>query len=203
MGNRGRFGKYGDIKRKGNLRAARMYHLAPKGHKKAQIGELTAKKGQWEKGTGVLVRPGRDEDARFVRALSQRAFKRYGDYGDVIVKWLESGVAETLMVVRHGRRAGFAMIGNTAGLGAPSNRQELLAIAVQEHERGKGVGSGLLDEIIGLAKSKGTDELVLHTGSDNVAAIRLFQKNGFEVVGLKKAFYPRGQDAIVMKLKIL
>lgn len=203
MGKRGRFGKYGDIKRVGKLRATRMHPLASKGHKKAQIGEPAPKRGQWEKGTGVLVRPGREEDAPFVRALSQRAFKRYGDYGDVIVQWLGSGVAETLMAVRYGRPTGFAMIGKTPGLVDPPTRLELLAIAVQERERRKGVGSWLLGEIIGLAKDKGAHELILHTGSDNMAAIRLFQKNGFEVVGLKKAFYPRGQDAIVMMLKIL
>lgn len=202
MGNRGRFGKYGDIKRVAKLRAARMHPLAPKGPKRPQVGEPALQKGEWGKGTGILVRPGRKEDAGFVRALSERAFKLYGDYGDVIAQWLESGVAETLMAVRHGRPMGFAMIGKSAELGTQCNRLELLAIAVQERERRKGLGSRLLREIIRLAKNRGADELMLHTGSDNTAAIRLFQKNGFEVVGLRKAFYPRGQDALVMR-KIL
>ncbi|RLB26727.1 MAG: hypothetical protein DRG71_01485 [Deltaproteobacteria bacterium] len=203
MGNRGRFGKYGDIKRVAKLRDARKRPFSSLRPKESNAKERVLSQRKLHKIRGIEVRPGHNEDAEFVRALSERAFEKYGDYGDVIAKWLESGVGEAVVGLREGRACGFAMIGTTAELGALPGRFELLAIGVVESERRKGIASRLLKEVLALAKTRGGKELLLHTGSDNTAAIRLFQKAGFEVIGVKKGFYPRGQDAIVMRIEIL
>ena len=199
MGNRGRFGKYGDIKRVEKLRAGRMRPFPFSGPRQSRSAERVVPQSGLRRTRYVELRPGNQRDTEFVRWLSELAFGRYGDYGGVITHWLESGVGETVIAVWRDRPAGFAMIGKTADSASAEARFELLAIAVKESLRRKGIGSRLLEEIISTAQSRGARELVLHTGTDNIAAIKLFQKAGFEVVGLRKAFYPRGQDAIVMR----
>jgi len=172
-------------------------------YKKSKAKERVLSQRKFGKMRDIELRRGHRQDAEFIRTLSGRAFEKYGDYGDVIGKWLESGMAETVIALREGKACGFAMIGTMAELGPLCSRFELLAIAVVECERRKGIASRLLKEVLALAKTRGGKELLLHTGSDNTVAIKLFQKAWFEVVGLKKRFYPRGQDAIVMTAEIL
>ena len=45
-------------------------------------------------------------------------------------------------------------------------------------------------------------ELFLHTAKDNLAALRLFRKNGYHARCIKGVFYPAGQDAVFMSKRI-
>ncbi len=54
-------------------------------------------------------------------------------------------------------------------------------VAVAEGARRRGVGSALLDEVDGLARSRGIDRVDLSAWSFNEPARRLFEKRGFAV----------------------
>ncbi len=45
----------------------------------------------------------------------------------------------------------------------------------------------------------GVDRLILHTALDNLPGRALFKRHGFAACGVKKAFYPEGQDALMME----
>lgn len=63
-----------------------------------------------------------------------------------------------------------------------SHRSEI-SIGVLKQYWGKGIASRMLEELITRAKDKGTEALQLEVLSDNIRAIRLYGKFGFEHVG--------------------
>lgn len=76
---------------------------------------------------------------------------------------------------------------------------ELLNIAVLPDLRGRGVAQALLEELY--TRMQGLPELFLEVAESNLPAQRLYEKNGFSVVGRRKGFYG-GEDALVMRKQI-
>lgn len=62
---------------------------------------------------------------------------------------------------------------------------------------GRGVGSALVDAVIGLASSVGCARLTLVTTNDNLNALRFYQKRGFRL----RALCPGAVDAARRELK--
>ena len=87
-------------------------------------------------------------------------------------------------------------------LWAPDEGQ-ITNIAVSPDFRRRGFGEQILQALILLAKEKGALQLVLEVRASNEAAITLYEKSGFLMVGRRKAFYraPR-EDALVMVLSL-
>jgi ribosomal protein S18 acetylase RimI-like enzyme len=54
-----------------------------------------------------------------------------------------------------------------------------LAMAVVPNYRGKGIGSKLLSEFLTVAKQNGIQQINLSCRTDNVAAMRLYERHGF------------------------
>jgi ribosomal protein S18 acetylase RimI-like enzyme len=54
-------------------------------------------------------------------------------------------------------------------------------IHVDETYRNRGIGKQLLSSVENLAKSKGYGALYIHAEGDNDGAIRLYQKEGYEI----------------------
>ncbi|MEH6941054.1 GNAT family N-acetyltransferase [Bacillus sp. JJ722] len=62
-----------------------------------------------------------------------------------------------------------------------------LGIVVQKDYQGKGVGSQIIQQLIDWTKSNGiTTRIQLDTRCDNVGAVELYQKFGFEIEGCLK-----------------
>lgn len=89
--------------------------------------------------------------------------------------------------------AGLAVVGRRGDYEA-----SIHTIGVEPEHQGKGVGTALLMALLARA-----DELAapvfLEVRTDNVAAITLYERHGFERVGLRKRYYqPSGADAYTM-----
>ena len=56
----------------------------------------------------------------------------------------------------------------------------VLAIGVEKHYRGRGVGQLLMHELIGRARLRGVQAIDLTTGARNEAAVRLYHSCGFQ-----------------------
>ncbi len=84
-----------------------------------------------------------------------------------------------------------------------ADEAELLTIAVRPPYRRQGGARRLLAAILARARDDGANALVLEVGADNPAAQRLYEAEGFEAVGRRKAYYSRGTlppaDAVVMR----
>lgn len=134
--------------------------------------------------------------------LSGAVFRPYGDYEGLIRDWLASGHASAIIALRRGRPVGFAMVARIGNSPQAPCGTELLAIGVEPPFQGSGIGRHLLKEIERDASNQGARAMWLHTAVGNRHARNLFDKTGYRPVGLKKGFYPEGQDAILMVKKL-
>ena len=141
-------------------------------------------------------------DTDYIRTLSKKVFEQYGPYESILMQWLESGVAVTLVAWTGKNPVGFAMLRGFEHAWPVPRLTELLAIAVEPARWRIGIGDLLMDEIVREAGRLKAATLVLHTAIDNLAAQMLFRKHGFSELGMKKDFYPNGQDAITMYKEI-
>jgi len=131
----------------------------------------------------VRLRRLRAGDSQFVQELSATAFAEFS----------REPVGATMAMVRRYRAfvaerdeapVGFAVV----RLINPTTA-ELVAIAVVEHERGRGVGRALLGLAERAARRSGARTLLLHTADANVAAFELFHKNGFSLARRLPRYY--------------
>jgi [ribosomal protein S18]-alanine N-acetyltransferase len=83
---------------------------------------------------------------------------------------------------------------------------ELLTIAVCPLRRRAGAGRALLRAVIDRVQGAGVRRLFLEVGADNPVAQALYAAAGFQPVGVRRAYYQRGQgpaaDAVVMQLEL-
>ncbi len=80
---------------------------------------------------------------------------------------------------------------------------EIQQIAVEKSNRCLKIGNRLLKHAISFGKEHGMSKLFLEVRSSNEAAKSLYKNNGFENIGIRKAYYSdNGEDAIIMQLLI-
>lgn len=79
---------------------------------------------------------------------------------------------------------------------------EVINIAVKKDKRNCGLGSMLLKKAISVAKEVSAEEVLLEVRASNVSALNLYTKFGFLKDGVRKGYYPDGEDAILMSLKL-
>lgn len=146
----------------------------------------------------IEIRFSYNTDSFFIRALSEKAFKPFGEYGDVVERWHLSGNSITVIACHDDQPMGFAMVNKPFNRYDLNNSSELLAIALEKGWQGKGVGKRLLKKIEEAAIKAGVITMFLHTAVENRNARKLFSDSGYRIWQIKKNFYPEGQDACVM-----
>lgn len=82
------------------------------------------------------------------------------------------------------------------------DQMEITNIVVKKSLRNQGVGNALLQRLIVLSREHGKNMIFLEVNANNLYAIKLYEKNGFQKVGLRKKYYNNTDDAILMNLKI-
>ncbi|MGA5701339.1 ribosomal protein S18-alanine N-acetyltransferase [Peterkaempfera bronchialis] len=96
---------------------------------------------------------------------------------------------------------GTGRIAGYAGLMAVGGEGDVQTIAVAREHWGTGLGSRLLTELVREAGRRGCADLLLEVRVDNPRAQRLYERFGFEPVGVRRNYYqPAGVDALVMRL---
>ena len=76
---------------------------------------------------------------------------------------------------------------------------EILNIAVAPEQRNKGLGGVLMEEMLREAKALGAEKTFLEVRKTNLSAQSLYRRFGFEEYGVRKNYYPDGEDAILMQ----
>lgn len=72
-------------------------------------------------------------------------------------------------------------------------------IVVNKNFRNQNIGSKLLSKLIEISKLEpNITSITLEVNSTNISAIKLYEKFGFKVVGLRKKYYNNTYDAIIM-----
>jgi ribosomal-protein-alanine N-acetyltransferase len=79
------------------------------------------------------------------------------------------------------------------------NEAHIIAIAVRNNYRRKGIGEGLLISVIEVATQLHANVITLEVRASNVVAQALYKKYGFRVVGRRPRYYSdNGEDAVLM-----
>ena len=78
---------------------------------------------------------------------------------------------------------------------------DVQTIAVSPRDQGRGVGAILLTWLIEQAVAQGCRQMLLEVRSDNVPAIAMYERFGFERISVRRDYYERGIDAVIMRLR--
>lgn len=74
----------------------------------------------------------------------------------------------------------------------------VMNIAIKKDFRRKHLGFKLLEYLIEFAKNSGKICITLEVNENNLPAIELYKKTGFNIVGRRKKYYDNEFDAIIM-----
>jgi len=78
---------------------------------------------------------------------------------------------------------------------------DVQTIAVSPLDQGRGIGATLLRSLIDEASAAGCRQMLLEVRSDNSPAIAMYERFGFERISLRRDYYERAIDAIIMRLR--
>lgn len=86
-----------------------------------------------------------------------------------------------------------------AGIWKAVDDVHITNIVTAKNLRRQNIGSILLSNLIEMAKAEnGITSITLEVNCNNLPAKKLYEKSGFEVVGLRKKYYNNIDDAIIM-----
>ncbi|MDR2553897.1 MAG: ribosomal protein S18-alanine N-acetyltransferase [Fibromonadaceae bacterium] len=83
---------------------------------------------------------------------------------------------------------------------AAASECELLSVAVEPAERGKGFAKTLIEYCCSELAKLGVEKFFLEVRESNIAAISLYKKMGFKKISERKKYYANEEAAIVMEL---
>jgi ribosomal-protein-alanine N-acetyltransferase len=89
-----------------------------------------------------------------------------------------------------------------AGIWIAVDEAHVTNIVVKKSNRGCGIGSLLLENLISMVKSLNLKSLTLEVNETNKPAIKLYEKYGFKRVGARKNYYDNKYSAIIMTAKL-
>ena len=140
-----------------------------------------------------MNRPATPDDVEAIAAIEQACFGAAAWSAALVRDEVEG---ERHVVLVDDDRSGYAAI-TVAGDVADLDR-----IAVLPAMQGRGTARALLADVVDRARDLGVDRMLLEVAADNVAAIGLYEADGFETISTRRAYYPGGIDALVMQLDI-
>lgn len=133
-------------------------------------------------------------DLQAVLAIEQEAYAfpwTLGNFRDC----LESGYSCWVMEVG-GELVGYSILMAAVGEG------HILNCCVRPSWQGRGLGRQIMQRMLNSAPDYGVECLFLEVRPSNLRAMALYQRLGFEAVGLRRHYYPAEQgreDALVMR----
>jgi ribosomal protein S18 acetylase RimI-like enzyme len=145
----------------------------------------------------VLVRSYLPDDAPFVAELSQQAFSEYGGQpARYTLSEISRPETRTWIARETGAQVGMVL------LELSGRRAHILALAVTERARGRGIGGLLMQAAERDALACGAQLLSLCTADSNLAALDLFLRRDFRIVRRRPTYYARRQDACELEKQL-
>lgn len=159
-------------------------------------GMLQSLLAKWRGGDRVVVEPVSLRDAARLAELHGASFHRGWGEGE-----FESMMAERNTLL-HRLRQGRQVIGFAVSRMA-ADEAEILSIAIDENQRGRGLSRTLLMTHLGHLAGRGVRTIFLEVEENNQPARRLYEWAGFGVIGRRERYYqqPGGEqlNALLMR----
>lgn len=127
-----------------------------------------------------------------IAPILETDFDDFWNY-NVFKSELENGNSKYLVAKIEKEIVGFA------GFIPVLDEADISNIVVRKDFRNQKIGSLLLESLIDFATSFNIKVLNLEVRKSNVSAIKLYEKFGFEVCGIRKHYYDNVEDAVLMK----
>lgn len=89
-----------------------------------------------------------------------------------------------------------------AGIWISIDEAHVTNIVTKKDLRKNGIGSILLEELINLSKTLNLVSITLEVNENNLDAIKLYEKFGFEKLGIRKKYYNNTDNALIMTKKL-
>lgn len=86
-----------------------------------------------------------------------------------------------------------------AGLATVPPEGDIQTVAVAPEIQGMGWGSRLVATLLEEARSQGCTSVLLEVASGNDAAVKLYERQGFDVISRRSSYYGPGRDALIMR----
>jgi len=83
-----------------------------------------------------------------------------------------------------------------------SDEMEILKILVKPDYRRQGIARSLLKKALEIAQDLDLNILYLEVSKKNLVALSLYKNFGFKEYEIRKNYYAKGEDAILMKLEL-
>ena len=115
---------------------------------------------------------------------------------------VEEGVMGELPTVRYLVATDGDVVVGHAVVSVGADVSELQRIAVNAAHRRAGLATGLLEEVVDLARIEGADRLLLEVREDNAGAIAFYAARGFVEIDRRRRYYRDGGTALVMSKDI-
>lgn len=149
-------------------------------------------------GHGTRIRPLVASDVPAVMAIEERAYS---------FPWTEG-------IFRDCLRVGYCcwcyeVDGDLHGYGVMSvaaGESHILNLTVDPEMQRRGVGTRMMKHFVQLARRHNADTVMLEVRPSNVGAIRLYEKLGFNEIGVRRNYYPAPdgrEDALLLALSLV
>ncbi len=148
------------------------------------------------RGAGIRLRDAEFTDLDAIMALETATFPTDAWSRDMMAAELASPHTAYLVV-----ESGEEVVAY-AGLSAPAGAEQadIQTIAVDGTHRRLGIGTVLVEQLLGAARARGAAEVLLEVRADNPGAEALYVRHGFARIAVRPRYYqPDGVDAIVMR----
>lgn len=86
-----------------------------------------------------------------------------------------------------------------AGLMSIAETADVQTIAIAPAYQGRGYGQTLLSYLAAEARARGAEQILLEVRADNPRAQKLYLKNGYQQIHLRRRYYNDGVDALIMR----
>ncbi len=148
------------------------------------------------RGTGIRLRDAEFADLDAIMALETATFPTDAWSRDMMAAELASPHTAYLVVESGDEVVAYAGLSAPAG----SEQADIQTIAVDATHRRLGIGTVLVEQLLGAARARGAAEVFLEVRADNPGAEALYGRHGFVRIAVRPRYYqPDGVDAIVMR----
>jgi ribosomal-protein-alanine N-acetyltransferase len=146
----------------------------------------------------ALILPARQGDLRAIYRIAEASFP---------VPWpleeLRKELTRPFSVLRVLRPESSSSIAAFLNYWRIDSELQIMNVAVAPQQRRRGYGSALLEDMIESGRSHAATAIVLEVRRSNLAALRLYERHGFQSVGVRPRYYSdNGEDAVVMRLSL-
>jgi [ribosomal protein S18]-alanine N-acetyltransferase len=138
------------------------------------------------------IRPMGEEDMAAISAIEAVTFPDPWPRSALAHEALQNSYCSASVIEQDGEVAGYAFCW------VVFEQAHLINIAIAPGRRGEGFGEALLVHVLRQARAQGAEAMHLEVREANEAAIGLYIKYGFEILGRKDKYYGDGAAALMM-----